>query len=312
MKLSSSLILIFLIAVGALAQRPRAVEPRIDESAKVAPPAAPQSVKAKYEGGVFGYRKKQDGFMVFDDPNNRLLFKDKTQKDVLFIPYAAVTQAFADTQSRRPGAASVVSSIPAPYGVTWPARFIKKKYQYLTMQFYDDESHVGGVTSFKLENKTLVESVVNTLANKAGLVVRGDIFVRDKAGVVQQSPVVSRQVSGAEVTGTVAGTTTVPVELGRPKPAVTVENEELSNRIISLPRPVYPEEAKAARSVGVVRVVVTVDERGRVSDAEVVSGPSMFHDAAVEAAKQAIFEPLIKNGQPVRTRTVIAYSFQET
>jgi TonB family protein len=112
--------------------------------------------------------------------------------------------------------------------------------------------------------------------------------------------------------GSVTGTATVPEELGRPKPAVTVENEELSNRVISLPRPVYPDEAKAARSVGVVRVVVTVDERGRVTEAEVVSGPSMFHDAAVEAAKQAIFEPLVKNGQPVKTKAVIAYNFQAT
>ena len=311
MKSASSLILILLIAIGAIAQRPRAVEPRIDESAKVVPPAAPQSVKAKYEGGVFGYRKKQDGFLVFDDPNNRLLFKDKNQKDVLFIPYAAVTQAFADTQSRRPGAASVISSIPAPYGVTWPARFIKKKYQYLTMQFYDDESRVGGVTSFKLENKALVDSVVNTLANKAGLVARGDIFVRDKAGVIQASPVVSRQVSGGEVMGTVVGTTTVPAGAG-PKPAVTVENEALSNRVISLPRPVYPDEAKGTRTAGTVRVVVTVDERGRVSEAEVVSGPSVFHDAAVEAAKQALCEPLVQNGQPVKTKAVIAYNFQAT
>ncbi len=311
MKSASSLILIFLIAIGAIAQRPRAVEPRIEESTKAAPPAAPQSVKAKYEGGVFGYRKKQDGFLEFDDLNNRLMFKDKTQKEVFFIPYAAITQAFADTQSRRPGAASVISSIPAPYGVTWPARFIKKKYQYLTMQFYDDESHVGGVTSFKLDNKALVDSVVYTLANRAGLVAHGDIFVRDKAGAVQQSPAVSRQVSGATVLGSVTGTTTVPVDAG-PKPAVTVENEALSNRVISLPRPVYPEEAKAARSVGIVRVVVTVDEKGRVAEAEVVSGPSVFHDAAVEAAKQAIFEPLIRNGQPVKTKAVIAYNFQAT
>ena len=311
MKFTSSLILILLLAVGVCAQRPRAVESSTSETPKAAPPAAPQSVKAKYEGGVFGYRKKQDGFLVFDDINNRLLFKDKTQKDVLFIPYAAVTQAFADTQSRRPGAASVISSIPAPYGVTWPARFIKKKYQYMTMQFYDDESHVGGVTSFKLDNKALVDSVVYTLANRAGLVAHGDIFVRDKAGVVQQAPVVSSRVSGPEVMGSVTGTVPVPADAG-PRPAVTVENEALSNRVISLPRPVYPEEAKAARSVGIVRVVVTVDEKGRVSEAEVVSGPSVFHDAAVEAAKQAIFEPLIRNGQPVKTKAVIAYNFQAT
>lgn len=309
MKLTVTLVLVCVMTIGAFAQRPRAVDSNSDDATKAAPPPAPQTVKAKYEGGVFGYRKKQDGFLVFDDSNNRLLFKDKTQKDVLFIPYAAITQAFGDTQARNPKAASVISSIPAPYGVTWPARFIKKKYQYLTMQFYDDESHVGGVTSFKLANKALVDSVVNTLANKAGLIPRGDIFVRDRAGVVHQAPVATRQATGTEV----MGTATIPVSSdGGPRPAVTVENEELSTRVISLPRPVYPEEAKGSRSAGTVRVIATVDERGRVTDVEAVSGPSVFHNSALEAAKQAIFEPLIKNGQPVKTKTIIAYSFQAT
>jgi hypothetical protein len=39
---------------------------------------------------------------------------------------------------------------------------------------------VAGVTSFRLDNKDLVESAVYTLANKAGLVPRGEIYVRKK------------------------------------------------------------------------------------------------------------------------------------
>jgi hypothetical protein len=38
---------------------------------------APKSVKAKYEGGVFGYTKTMEGTLTFDDQNNRLVFKDK-------------------------------------------------------------------------------------------------------------------------------------------------------------------------------------------------------------------------------------------
>jgi TonB family protein len=259
---------------------------------------APSTVKAKYEGGVFGYTKKQDGTLTFDDTNNRLVFKDKKQKEVLFIPYEAVIQAFADTQSRRPAAASVVSAIPVPYGLNLPAMFIKKKYRYLTMQFYDDNSQVGGVTSFKLANKELVDSVVSTLAYKAGLIARGQVFVRQRPNGSMQG--VMRVPAGSQIM--------VPVEASD-KPAVFVENEALSNRIISLPRPAYPEAAKSSRINGTVRVLVTVDERGRVEAAEAVSGPSVLQEAAVDAAKQAIFEPVTKEGKPVKTKAVIAYSF---
>ena len=36
------------------------------------------------------------------------------------------------------------------------------------------------MASFRLDNKDVVESAVYTLANKAGLVPRGDIYIRKK------------------------------------------------------------------------------------------------------------------------------------
>jgi TonB family protein len=294
MRFLFCLFLVAVAAIGAQAQRPRAVATTQTETTSPTAPA-PSSVKAKYEGGVFGYNKKQDGTLVFDDLNSRLVFKNKQQKEVLSIPYQTVSQAFADTQARRPAAASVISAIPVPYGLNIPAAFIKKKYQYLTMQFYDEDSRVGGVTSFKMANKATVASVLNALANKAGLTPRGEIFVRQK----------TNQVSGPVRDLPAAGD---PVETA--KPAVFVENETLSNRVISLPRPSYPEEARTSKTTGTVRVLVTVDERGRVEEAEAVSGPSALQAAAVDAAKQALFEPVIKDGKPARMKTVIAYTFQ--
>jgi hypothetical protein len=58
---------------------------------------------------------------------------------------------------------------------------IKKKVRYLTLQFSDPDSKVTGITSFKLENKDILESALVTLADKAGLTLRGDIYVRKKA-----------------------------------------------------------------------------------------------------------------------------------
>jgi hypothetical protein len=167
------------LASVALAQRPRSVnsDPKSGATTMPTPAPAPQTVKAKYEGGVFGYDKKLDGTLTFDDANNRLVFR-KDQKELLFIPYGAVTSAFADTKSRRPKAATVVGSLPSIF--TLPAQFIKHKVQYLTLQYRDPDTNVAGVTSFKLENKEILASVLNTLAGKASLMPRGDIYVKRK------------------------------------------------------------------------------------------------------------------------------------
>jgi hypothetical protein len=160
------------------AQRPRTMnQDKSDATTNVPPPPpAPQSVKAKYEGGVFGYNKKMDGTLNFDDVNQRLVFKDSTQKERLFVPYGAVTGAYADTHSVQPAAATVAGNVPSIYAL--PARFIKTKVRYLTVQYNDPDSKVNGITSFRLENKDILDSVLNTLAGKAGLNKRGDVFVK--------------------------------------------------------------------------------------------------------------------------------------
>lgn len=177
MRTILSLLLLGVMLTGAIAQRPRTMEPAETSKAPV-PPAAPQSVKAKYEGGVFGYTKTMEGTLIFDDANNRLLFKDKQPPKEISIPYGAITSAFADTQKRQPAAATVASNVPTIYSL--PARFIKKKVQYLTIQYNDPDSRVGGITSFKLENKELLQSVLQALAQKAEMTMRGDIYVKKR------------------------------------------------------------------------------------------------------------------------------------
>ena len=176
MRTISSLIILVSLATCAYAQRPRSIEPDPAQKPAVAP--APNTVKAKYEGGIFGYRQTMEGTLTFDDANNQLLFKDKKTPKQLHIPYAALTSAFADTQKRQPGAASVASQVPLIY--TFPARFIKTKVRYLTLQFNDPDSQQSGITSFKLENKEILESFLVTLAEKTGMTQRGDIYVKKK------------------------------------------------------------------------------------------------------------------------------------
>jgi hypothetical protein len=186
MRFIAVLLLSLLTSTAAFAQRPRTIDTSAKtDSSTVAIAPAPQTVKAKYEGGVFGYNNTMNGTLSFDDTNQRLLFRNKQQKEVIFIPYGAVTSAFADTQKRRPRAATVASNIPFYLGI--PFGFIKTKVRYLTLQYNDPDSRASGLTSFKLENKEILASVLKTLSEKAGLTARGDIYIRKTAAVVDKT-----------------------------------------------------------------------------------------------------------------------------
>jgi hypothetical protein len=188
MRLVGILLLTGTIGVAVYAQRPRSMDRNTATDASKATPApAPTTMKAKYEGGIFGYNKTMEGTLNFDDTNQRLLFRNKQGKEVFFIPYNAINSTFADTQKRRPGAASVAQHIPY-FG--FPLGFIKTKVRYLTLQYSDPDTHVAGVTSFRLDNKDLVDSAVYAVANKAGLTPRGEIYVKkdDSPGVKKTRP----------------------------------------------------------------------------------------------------------------------------
>ena len=179
----TALLLLTSLASSAAAQRSRTVSDPSDArkpattnaSTTTTTAPAPQSVKVKYEGGIFGYNKKQTGTLNFDDESSRLVFRDKEQKEYLSIPYKSIAAAYADTQSRRPKAASVIGSASL---YTLPALLFKKKYRYLTMQFSDPDTQVQGVTSFKVDGKDLLASVLVAVARKAELTPRGEAYVR--------------------------------------------------------------------------------------------------------------------------------------
>ena len=175
MKTIITLLLLGVFLTGAFAQRPRSME---SDPTRPSTARAPRTVKAKYEGGVFGYTKTMEGTLMFDDENSLLLFKDKKTPKEIHIPYQAITSAFADTQKKRPAAATVASEIPVIF--TMPAKFIKTKVRYLTLQYMDPDSKVNGTTSFKLENKEVLDSVLVMLAEKTGMTRRGDIYVKKK------------------------------------------------------------------------------------------------------------------------------------
>jgi hypothetical protein len=176
MRIIFTLLLLGAFVSGAFAQRPRTAESEPQKTPAAKP--APKTVKAKYEGGVFGYRKTMDGTLTFDDDNNRLIFKDKKPPKEISIPYDSITSAFVDSHKKQPAAATVASNVPTIYSL--PARFIKTKVRYLTLQYDDPDSHVSGITSFKIDDRDTLESVLQTLAQKANMTLRGDVYVKKR------------------------------------------------------------------------------------------------------------------------------------
>jgi hypothetical protein len=139
---------------------------------------APSSMTAKYEGGMFGYDKKQEGTLKFDDANERLVFVGKDNKEQFGIPYKAVTMVYTGTKSVRSGAGTAVSVIPLPGAGL--AGLIREKRRYLVIQFSDPDVIANGVANFKLENDQIRESAVHALGAKAKLTQRGDAYYRPR------------------------------------------------------------------------------------------------------------------------------------
>jgi len=74
--------------------------------------------------------------------------------------------------------------------------------------------------------------------------------------------------------------------------------------------PIYPEIAVKARLEGKVIIEATVDERGRVVGATLLSGAPLLNDAALEAVKQWVYTPTLLNGVPTPIIMTVTVHFR--
>jgi TonB family protein len=83
----------------------------------------------------------------------------------------------------------------------------------------------------------------------------------------------------------------------------------INGKATSLPKPAYPDAAKAVGAGGNVVVQVIIDENGGVVSAVAISGHPLLRAASVEAARAAKFTPTRISGQPVRVAGMLTYNF---
>lgn len=81
-------------------------------------------------------------------------------------------------------------------------------------------------------------------------------------------------------------------------------------KIASKVNPVYPVDAKKAKHEGIVQLAVIVGPDGKVENIRVAKAvdPSL-DESAVDAVRQWIFEPAVKDGKPVKVEVKIDINF---
>jgi TonB family protein len=84
---------------------------------------------------------------------------------------------------------------------------------------------------------------------------------------------------------------------------------QLCGHALSLPKPSYPEEAKASRISGTVVVEIVTNQDGRVIWAKAISGPELLRSVSEKAACRAQYSPTLISGRAVQTESSIQYLF---
>ena len=73
--------------------------------------------------------------------------------------------------------------------------------------------------------------------------------------------------------------------------------------------PHYPPDAKAAKVSGTVVIRIRIGRDGHVNDPEVVSGPPLLQQAALDAVKDWVYRPYSLNGEVVEVDTQVNLVF---
>ena len=96
-----------------------------------------------------------------------------------------------------------------------------------------------------------------------------------------------------------------------PQPELVSVSPEVAARQVSRRTSVvYPPEAKAAGIEGTVVLKARINKLGVVASLQVVSGPEVLRQAAVDAVRSWVYRPYTINGSPLEMDTKISVKFE--
>jgi protein TonB len=95
-----------------------------------------------------------------------------------------------------------------------------------------------------------------------------------------------------------------------PEAPLPVGGDVQSARLISKVDPSYPLLAKNQHVAGDVRIDALIDANGRVTTMKVISGPTLLHQAAMDALRQWKYQPASLDGKPVPMHLTVTLQFR--
>lgn len=182
--------IIFSLAIGIFSFAAAYAQPRMIQKKAVKPdPSVYANVTftAQYEGGMFGFTKKEEGVLKFDDANFRVVFFDKNNKERFGIPYSTIILIYPNRTSSQSTTGRVVGAVPLP-GAGIAGMLMKEKKKFLVVNFDDTELNAKGLVNFKLENEQKVAAAIEALGEKAEMQSRGDSYYRPRTAPKTQTP----------------------------------------------------------------------------------------------------------------------------
>jgi protein TonB len=99
-----------------------------------------------------------------------------------------------------------------------------------------------------------------------------------------------------------------PAQPAPPK-RIQVGGRVQEGKLISGPRPIYPQLARQARIQGTVRLEAVISREGTILNLRAVGGHPLLVPAALAAVAQWVFRPTFLNDDPVEVATVIEVNF---
>ena len=90
---------------------------------------------------------------------------------------------------------------------------------------------------------------------------------------------------------------------------VTVSAGVAIGMLIHKTQPLYPAIARSARVQGTVVLQLKISGAGKVTNVQVVSGPPMLRQPAVDAVKTWVYKPYMLNNQPTEVDTTVNVVF---
>jgi protein TonB len=102
----------------------------------------------------------------------------------------------------------------------------------------------------------------------------------------------------------------VTVVAAHPSKLLNVSGGVSAGMLMAPIRPVYPVIAKAAHVEGTVVVEAIISKAGRIESLHVMSGPEMLRASAMDAIREARYQPYKLNGEPTEVQTTITVNFR--